>query len=292
MKAKENTKNKTAEAVEAYGYCRVSGKDQESGDGFERQGLAISNFADFAGFRIVRMFHDIVTGASDWENREQFNEMVHLMRENGVKTVIIERQDRLARKLTIQESIIEQFEREGFAIWSTEERKLTNNSHTDKFKRQIMGAVAELDKNALVEKLRVARSRMREQQGRCEGRKAYGSTAAEQDVILRMKEFRRVGMNFDQIAATFNSEGVATRTAGRCWYSTTVSRILKANDGRRTRKKFVAAEQDSNAAPQAVQPMAKFLPPINTRPLDVPCPSCPAEAGKNCYATDRPITRD
>jgi DNA invertase Pin-like site-specific DNA recombinase len=240
MKIKENTKNKTAEMVEAYGYCRVSGKDQETGDGFERQGLAISNFAGFTGFKMVRMFHDVVTGISDWENREQFNEMVRLMRENGVKIVLIERQDRLARKLMVQENIIEQFEREGFAIWSTEERKLTNNSHTDKFKRQIMGAVAELDKNALVEKLRGARQRMRAEQGRCEGRKPYGSTAAEQDIILRMKDLRRAGLTTNAIASTLNHEGVATRTRGRRWYNTTVSRILKANDGRR-RKHLTAS---------------------------------------------------
>ena len=242
MTAKETTKNKTAEAVEAYGYCRVSGKDQENGHGFERQEEAIRNFAAFKNFRIANLIRDTVTGANEWADREGFNQMVQAMRSNGVKTVIVEHQDRLARELLVQELIIRDFRREGFTIWSTEGGELTAEDNDEM--RQFRGIMAQSDKKRLVKKLRIAREHMRKTEGRCEGRKAYGSTAAEQEIIARMKELRRAGMNNSRIADTFNNEGVTTRTAGRRWYNTTVSRILKANDGRRKLNKTAAARSN------------------------------------------------
>ena len=45
--------------------------------------------------------------------------------------------------------------------------------------RQILGAVAQFDKSVVVSKLRAARDRMRRNEGRCEGRKPFGSFAGE-----------------------------------------------------------------------------------------------------------------
>jgi hypothetical protein len=42
-----------------------------------------------------------------------------------------------------------------------------------------------------------------------------------------MLKLRAAGMGFDRIAATVNAEGVATRTAGKCWNGFAVNQILK-----------------------------------------------------------------
>lgn len=76
-------------------------------------------------------------------------------------------------------------------------------------------------------KLRGARQRMKARTGRCEGRKPYGAMDGEQAIITRMRELRVAGMAFDRIAATFNSDGVPTRTPGRQWHGFAVNQILK-----------------------------------------------------------------
>jgi len=67
---------------------------------------------------------------------------------------------------------------------------------------------------------------MKARTGRCEGRKPYGASEGEQDIIARMKELRASGMAFDRIAATLNEEGVPTRTAGKRWHGFAVNQIL------------------------------------------------------------------
>jgi DNA invertase Pin-like site-specific DNA recombinase len=243
MKTKENTKSKPP-VLDFYLYCRVSGEGQENGDGFTRQELACRNYAAFKKFTVHDVVHDTITGVSDWDDRDGFNHMVERMRENGVKGVLVEKVERLARKTTVQEAIIEQFEKEGFEIWSTEENQLTNRHFADVFMRQVIGARNQYDKSAIVDKLRGARQRKREQLGWCEGRKAFGYRAGEQDVIVRMKELRKAGRTYAQIADELNANDVATRTAGARWHDSSVRGILRANDGRRKRNQTAAVRSN------------------------------------------------
>lgn len=93
------------------------------------------------------------------------------------------------------------------------------------FYRQIMGAVAQLDKSNIVAKLRGARLRKRAKEGRCEGRKPYGFYDGESGAIERMKALRATGMGFDRIAAQLNAEGIRPRIGER-WHGQVVNRIL------------------------------------------------------------------
>ena len=60
---------------------------------------------------------------------------------------------------------------------------------TNKFMRQILGSVAELEKTSLVEKLKSARDKKREETGKCEGRKSLWET--HPDVIKFAKDLYR-----------------------------------------------------------------------------------------------------
>ena len=92
---------------EAFAYLRVSGKGQIDGDGFLRQRAAIKVYADGHGIRIVRYFEEQgVSGTKDLENRPALQEMLLALMSNGVRTVLIEKLDRLARDLMVQETIV------------------------------------------------------------------------------------------------------------------------------------------------------------------------------------------
>jgi hypothetical protein len=104
---------------------------------------------------------------------------------------------------------------------------LGNEEPTGKLIRQILGAVAEWEKCALVQKLRASRLRMRRSGQRCEGRKPYGLTPEEQAVIERIQAMRKEKKSFVDIAAALNAEGVPTRTGpGTKWHPTQIQRIL------------------------------------------------------------------
>jgi DNA invertase Pin-like site-specific DNA recombinase len=214
----------------AFAYLRVSGKGQLEGDGFPRQLAAIKKHASANETKIVRVFREEgVSGKTDLEGREALKAMLEALASNGTKTVIIERLDRLARDLMVQENIIADLRKRGFNLISVAEPDLCSNDPSRVLMRQIFGSIAQYDRAMTVAKLRGARERMRAAKGRCEGRKPYGARPGEATAIERMKELRGQGLAVDKIAATLNTEGVKPRS-GQCWYTTSVYRILRAAD--------------------------------------------------------------
>jgi DNA invertase Pin-like site-specific DNA recombinase len=216
------------EQAKAFAYLRVSGKGQVEGDGFTRQHEAIKKYAASSNVKIAKVYREEgVSGATDWENRPAFSEMMAAMLANGTRTVLVERLDRCARDLMVQESIIADFRRKGLKIVSVNEPDLCSDDPSRVLMRQMLGAFFQYEKTLLVAKLRGARQRIRIKVGHCEGRKPYGTRPGEAEVIARMNALRYDGLAVNKIAATLNSEGLRPR-AGQKWYSTSVYRVLKA----------------------------------------------------------------
>lgn len=212
----------------AFAYLRVSGKGQLEGDGFDRQLAAIKKYADAHGIRIVKVFREEgVSGKTDLENRPALQELLAALHSNGTRLVLVEKLDRLARFLTVQESILKDFQSKGFELVSVTEPDLCSDDPTRILMRQVLGAFFEYERTMIVTKLRGARQRMKAKEGRCEGRKPYGFHSGEQPILDRMKALRGSGMAVDTIALTFNNEGITSRSGG-LWYGATVNKILKA----------------------------------------------------------------
>jgi DNA invertase Pin-like site-specific DNA recombinase len=210
----------------AFSYLRVSGKGQIEGDGFPRQRAAIKAYAAANGIKVVREFREEgVSGTIETMDRPGWAEMIATLHSNGVRTIIVERLDRLARDLMVQEATIADLHKYGFELISVQEPDLMANDPTRVLMRQLMGAVAQYDKSQIVAKLRGARMRKRQKEGRCEGRKPFGYYEGEQGAIDRMKALRASGMGFDRIASALNAEGIPTRARGR-WHGFGVNQIL------------------------------------------------------------------
>jgi DNA invertase Pin-like site-specific DNA recombinase len=202
----------------AFAYLRVSGKGQVSGDGFPRQLEAVKAFARAHDIMIVRVFEERgVCGARELENRPALSDLMQALHANGTRLVLIEKLDRLARDLMVQESIIGDLRKGGFDLISVTEPDLLEDDPTRKLMRQFMGAIAEYEKAMIVMKLRGARIRARAKSGRCEGRKPYGFYPGEAQVVERMKELRAGGLGFDRIAEQLNADGIRPRKGERWW---------------------------------------------------------------------------
>jgi DNA invertase Pin-like site-specific DNA recombinase len=210
----------------AFGYLRVSSTGQVEGDGFPRQRADITRWAASNDVRIVRWFEEKgVSGKTELENRPALQDLLIALASNGVRTVCIEKLDRLARDLMIQETILAEFRKQGFEVISVAEPDLCSDDPSRTLVRQVFGAISQYERSMIVSKLRAARQRMRAKTGRCEGRKPFGAREGEQETIARMKEFEKEKLNYTQIADALNAEGLPTRTGSK-WFPTTVSRTL------------------------------------------------------------------
>jgi DNA invertase Pin-like site-specific DNA recombinase len=210
----------------AHAYLRVSGKGQVEGDGFTRQLKAIREYAAAHDMKIVNVYREEgVSGATESADRPAWSDLMTALHANGVRTVIVERLDRLARDLMVQETIVADLRKHGFELVSVAEPDLMANDPTRILVRHMMGAVAQYEKSQIVLKLRGARMRKRAKEGRCEGRKPYGYYEGETEALERLKALRAEGLGFDRIAARMNEERIPTRT-GRPWHGVVVNRIL------------------------------------------------------------------
>ncbi len=210
--------------MRCFGYLRVSGKGQVEGDGFPRQRVSIEAYCAANGLEIVQWFEEkAITGKTEWEDRPAWMEMMLAL--NGVQTVVIESLNRLARDLMVQEHVIDDLRKRQVKLISVAEPDLCTDDPSRKLLRQIMGAIAEYDRAMIVLKLRGARCRKRNSEGKCEGPKLYGDKPGEDQVLHRMQSMRQSGSTFSVIAETLNDQGLKTRKSLR-WSPGTVCKIL------------------------------------------------------------------
>lgn len=228
----------------AFAYMRVSGLGQVEGDGFPRQEAAIEAYAQVHGIRIKQWFHEKGVSGS-LEKRPALEALFLALHANGVRTVIVERLDRLARDLMIQETIIGDLRKHGFELVSTVEPDLCSDDPSRKLIRQVFGAIAEYDRTMTVLKLRAARQRVRLKHGSCEGRKPFGARPGEAEVIERMFALYDQGTGMCSVHKCLNEEGVKTRT-GTLWTAATVSRIMKRTPERLHRATVIESHINLN----------------------------------------------
>jgi DNA invertase Pin-like site-specific DNA recombinase len=214
--------------INAFAYLRVSGKGQLDGDGFTRQNKAIADFGLANGISVIETFEELgVSGTKELDDRPALQDLLAALKEGDAKIVIIEKLDRLARDLMVQETILSDLMRQGFEVISVCEPDLCSTDPSRVLVRQIFGAIAQYDRAMTVLKLRGARQRMKSRTGRCEGVKGFGAMDGEQATLDRMKELRKAGMSLESIAITLNSEGRGTRM-GKPWLGATVNKIIRS----------------------------------------------------------------
>jgi len=221
--------------VSVFSYLRVSGQGQVQGDGFPRQRKAVEDFASQSGFLVTEEFRDEgVSGTSELSDRPSLVDLLSQVETTEVRIVLVEKADRLARDLMVQEVILAEFRKQGVKVIEcgagTDLTIAGHENPTGKLIRQILGAIAEFDKNITVLKLRAARERKRRSGERCEGPQPFGSLPGEGAVLDRIRQLRRKPrtgnrLSFAAVARTLNEEGHQTRKGGP-WHPETVRKIL------------------------------------------------------------------
>ena len=219
--------------IPAYAYVRVSGKSQIDKGGFDRQEEAIFGYATTHGYNIDAVFREkAISGTANIAYRPAFIEMIAAMLSNGVRTIIVEGLDRLAREYRMQEELLLYLAQKAVTLISARTQEdVTAAINGDPMKKalvQMRGVFAELEKSLLVAKLKHGREAKKKKNGRCEGRKPY--SVAAPTVLALMRTIRNEGGTFGYIADTLNHFG-HKNLSGAPFSAAHVRMILKRNPG-------------------------------------------------------------
>lgn len=219
--------------MKAVAYMRCSGMGQTLGDTWERQTSAIHSYAIANDIEIVDEYRDEgISGKTELEGRSGLAACLERVENNGVKLVLVESADRLARDSLIAEIIIRQFQKAGVrvvtAAGGVDLTAGDDSNPTAKLVRQILASVAEFDRAVTVLKLKAARDRKKFKTGRCEGKKPFGYKPGEQETLNTILKLSADDKTSSEIADYLNSRHVPTRYGGM-WASGTIRKILTAS---------------------------------------------------------------
>lgn len=217
--------------ISAFAYLRVSGQGQVNGHGFDRQIETINTWATANRYGVQQTFRDAHTGTE--ADRPEFNRMLAEILGDGVRTILVESLDRLARDVVVQSLLLAKLAQHGITLISCATGEdVTAVLSEDPMRKaliQIQSVFSELEKSRLVAKLRRAREAKRQETGRCEGRKPFGEKPGESEAIELMRFLRRKRagkrMSFAKIAGELNQQRIPTRT-GTDWHPSTVKNVL------------------------------------------------------------------
>lgn len=214
----------------AFGYLRVSGKGQIGGDGFDRQRETINAYCEAKGYAVVRWFEEkAVSGEVDHTDRPAFSEMLSMMGPGtGVEIILVERTDRLARDLMVSEVLIDSARQAGLSIFEAAgDIDLTNSDDPSRVMiRQMMGVLAQWEKNNLVKKLKAARDRKSHELGRnCCARIPWEQKPQNENMGRAIFEMRERGARFQEIANWLNAQKIPSPTGGSYWFKSAVHMI-------------------------------------------------------------------
>ena len=211
----------------AVAYYRTSSATNvgDDKDSLKRQEEAVMSYAAANGIDVVREFYDAaVSGADPIQDREGFSDLLTYVAGNGARTILVENASRFARDLAVQLTGHEKLKQLGYELVPVDApNHFTDDTPTATMVRQILGAVSEFEKAQMVSKLKAARTRKREETGKCEGRKSY----KELDPALarEAKQLRMVGYSLAKVGSMLFEQGYKT-SSGKAFAPAQISRLI------------------------------------------------------------------
>lgn len=219
--------------IQAVTYLRVSGESQVEGDGLIRQRAACEAYARKHGIEIVEEFRDEgVSGCLQPKDRPGLRALFGRLIMNGVRVVLIEHSDRLARDSEVNPSIRLDLREIGAKIGGLRlirvDKEIDMLDESSRDLNTIDDLIADRARRLLVDRMAKARARRRDAGIRCDGRKPYGFRSGESaglDRLIGLVRGERLSLR--RVASILNSENVPTRS-GRPWSAGSVASVVRS----------------------------------------------------------------
>jgi DNA invertase Pin-like site-specific DNA recombinase len=218
--------------MRAYGYCRVSTKDQVDGFGLDVQRLAVLA----RGVKRDNIFEDEgVSGAI--LDRPELGDLIMGLGAGDV--VVVPRLDRLARDLITQELLLRAIRSKGADVVSCVEGEnayLAEDAGdpSRKLIRQILGAVAEYERSMIALRTQAGRRAKKAAGGYAGGQPPYGWTGRNGELVEVPEEQRTLELMRREYRTDHNCESIAAflnglerpRRNGKPWTRDAVRKVL------------------------------------------------------------------
>ena len=218
--------------MNVFAYLRVSSRGQVDGDGYNRQATAIESFCRTNRLFVTGTYQEETSGTVEGLDRMEFAKIVAYADAfpGQLDAVVVERMDRIARDLLVQELLLTELRKRGVKVFAADQGTLVDMAANDcdptrVLIRQILGALAQWEKTMLVRKLKVARERAIARGDYIPGKEPYGKKPGEAIVLKLMLEQRAEGKNFSEIARYINTLDTRNRSGG-IWKPQNVREIL------------------------------------------------------------------
>lgn len=219
------------------GYIRVSGlsqvRDQES---LPRQEQRIRDYCKLRGLTEPLIIAD--EGVSVFkENRQGFQKLVDLCKQNRVETLIIYDLSRLSRSVRTTLAFIEDLiQKQGIEFVSLCQNIETNTPHGKAF-IALLSVFNQLYRDEIAYKTKLALHHKKMKGEKYSGEVPYGFVADEngnltrdrheQTLIEKIQHLHSQGLSSRQIASVLEREGIRTKKGKSHWHPQTVLNLIR-----------------------------------------------------------------
>ena len=205
--------------MKAVYYIRTSSATNLDGDSEKRQKVAIYAYAEKNDYEIMQGAYDQAVKGSDYiAERNGFSSLLEYCLEHGIKVILCENASRFARDVIVQELGYRELKKLNLTLIPVDAPDyFTGDSPSLTMIRQILGSVAQFEKSNLVSKLRGARERIREKNGKCEGRKSleeiYGKAKYEK-FLKKVSRLCKQGLSYAEVSKALAEKGWVQTSRG------------------------------------------------------------------------------
>jgi len=213
------------------------------------QERAIRSYCRANHHRLVQICRDDgISGSNGVDSRQGLFDALALIAGGQADGFIVRDLDRLARNLSIQESILARVWKDSGHVYTAVDGEVLEDDPDDPQRtamRQMRGVFAQLDAGLIRKRLREGR-RLKAERGEYAGgapplgMKAEGKTLVEnnqeQETLDLIKKLADDGLSLRDIATRLNQKGVKTKR-GKEWYASSVARALDQIDPKRRQER-------------------------------------------------------
>jgi DNA invertase Pin-like site-specific DNA recombinase len=208
-------------SVKVAAYIRVSTDDQaRNGVGLDAQRQRIVDEAERRGWDLTWFVDDGYSGARS--DRPALQDALHGLKDGTYGTLVSAKLDRLSRSVVHLGSLLEQAEKEGWALVLLD-FDVDTSKPTGRLVAHVLAAVAEFERQRIRERTREALAQVKAQ-----GKRLGRPRQLPDDVVARIEGRREAGSTLAQIAEDLNGDQVPTAQGGRQWWPSTVAGVLRS----------------------------------------------------------------
>ena len=211
-------------------YVRTSGLGQVEREGPKVQENDCRRYAASCGMAVVAVHHEAAT-TGETDDRPAYADALLLIEAGDADAVLIATRSRLARNLMVQEALLRRAWDLNAEVHEADFGVIPEDDPDDPtrtFVRQMLGAVAQLDKAMTVQRLRKAREQAAPPGKRQRvGQRPFPCDDRERAVLTFVTARAEAGDDWPTIAAALNNRPGWHNRAGRDWTPEAVRRLRR-----------------------------------------------------------------